>query len=123
MKKLSVDELLRLACIYAERDQEEYTRAITGVGMEEELAETEAFIKQLREYRLKRWGATKLEAAMEAATPVNVQEIAARTPVCGCERCGKQLFADSCGNFEIDYQGREPVMKGVCYACLRPEED
>lgn len=37
-----------------------------------------------------------------------------------CERCGKQLYKDSTGNFHFE-AGRGWV--GVCYACLRPEED
>ncbi len=44
-----------------------------------------------------------------------------RVPTCKCDRCGKQLYADSCGNYRTDAEtGR---YAGVCYACLRPEED
>ncbi len=80
-KKLPVGELLRLACIYAERDQQEYARCIakgTDAGMVAEQEETAAFLRQLRAYRLKRWGKTKLEATMATMTPVTVAEIAKR---------------------------------------------
>lgn len=73
-KKLPVDELLRLACIYAETDQEEHARCIAHTDDEEDKAKTEAFLKQLRAYRLKRWGKTKLEAAMEKMKPVSIEE-------------------------------------------------
>lgn len=43
-----------------------------------------------------------------------------RKPTCKCSRCGKQLYADSCGNFVSDGRGN---WSGVCMACLRPEED
>ena len=78
VKKLPIDELLRLACIYAETDREEYQRSIEGAGMEDEKAKTAAFLKQLREYRLKRWGRTSLEAAMDEMKPVPLSEIASR---------------------------------------------
>lgn len=76
--KLLVDELLRLACIYAERDQFEYLRAISRSGDEKEIADTKAFIRQLVAYRKKRWGKTKLEEVIESGTPTPITEIAKR---------------------------------------------
>jgi hypothetical protein len=57
-KKLLIDELLRLACIYAECDRKEYLRCVGHIDSGE-AAETKEFLKQLRAYRLKRWGKTK----------------------------------------------------------------
>jgi RecB family exonuclease len=78
VKKLPVDELLRLACIYAEIDREGYLMAINKSGAAEEKARTEAFLKQLREYRWRRWGKTGLECQLEEMKPVNPLEILRR---------------------------------------------
>jgi hypothetical protein len=80
MKKLPVSELLRLACIYAERDQQEFAHSIASCDdMEVEQEKVADFVTQLREYRLKRWGRTKLEQEMEAMVPVTIAELAKRT--------------------------------------------
>lgn len=76
-KLLPVDELLRLACIYAEDNAREHLRCIAGTDEEEE-AKTLAFIEQLHAYRMKRWGKTKLDAVREECKPVPVEEIAKR---------------------------------------------
>ena len=73
-KNLLVDELLRLACIYAERDQLEYLDAVSASDPEE-ARKTRDYLKQLREYRMRKWGRTKLEAWIDNATPVLVSEI------------------------------------------------
>jgi hypothetical protein len=39
--------------------------------------------------------------------------------ICSCARCGKPLFYMSRGNFSW----ADGVYHGICYACLRPEED
>lgn len=75
--RLPVDELLRLACIYAEQDRQEYAAAIHGCDAEAE-QETAEFLRQLRAYRLRRWGKTKLETWMDGAKEVSVSEVAAR---------------------------------------------
>ncbi len=77
--KLSVDELLRRACIYAERDQQEYAAAIAHTDSPEGKAEVEAFLRQLRAYRKKRWGKTRLEVAIESAEPVPITEVIKRS--------------------------------------------
>jgi hypothetical protein len=61
-------------------------------------------------------------------TPMNIDDCVWREhlnavrddrPICSCARCGKPLFCMSRGNFAwVD-----GVCQGVCYACLRPEED
>lgn len=68
---MTVSEMLRLACIYAERDQLEFVRCVKESDPDV-AAETLKFVERLRAYRLKRWGKTKLEKAMDKATAVNV---------------------------------------------------
>lgn len=78
--KLPVSELLRLACIYAERDQLEYLRCISNDDSEDGLVlitETKKYIEQLQEYRIRRWGKTSLERIMDEGTPVTITEIVA----------------------------------------------
>lgn len=70
--KLPIDELLRLACIYAERDQMEYLNAVHADP--EEVAETREYLRQLRAYRLKRWGKTRLEGWIDSAVEITVQD-------------------------------------------------
>lgn len=40
-----------------------------------------------------------------------------------CQRCGKQLYLGSCGNFELDWDKEKGQWQGVCMACLRDDED
>lgn len=78
MTKLKVSELLRLACIYAEDDRLGYADAYPAGAPER--AEALDLVRQLRAYRTKRWGKSKLEAGLETMVPVPVPEIAAREP-------------------------------------------
>ena len=79
MRKLPIDELLRLACIYAEEYQLEFLRCISNAGKDDsEVIKTKAFLQQIREYRMRRWGRTQLEAALEKMVPVDVSEIMRR---------------------------------------------
>ena len=76
-KKLTVDRLLRLACYHAEisvRDLIECER----VAYPDRTAEDEAFVEQLHEYRLKRWGLTPAEIAMRDGDTISVEEVARR---------------------------------------------
>ncbi len=77
--RLSVDQLLRLACVYAEQDRESWLVAMDNCrGMPEDaeaIAKAEAFLAQLRKYRLRRWGKTRLEKALEGAVPVSPAEV------------------------------------------------
>lgn len=75
--KLPVSELLRLACIYAEQDRAGMLRALHDGDPEKN--EVRAFLKQLRAYRLKRWGKTKLEHFIETATEKPVAEFTKRS--------------------------------------------
>jgi hypothetical protein len=76
MKKIPVDELLRLACIYAEETQREFA-SCNGEGTPE-YAEAMEFVGQLHAYRVKRWGKTELEGILEKAVPTDVRKIACR---------------------------------------------
>ena len=72
MGKLSVSELLRLACVYAESYEEGFADA---VGRDtDEGREAVEYVEQLRAYRMKRWGKTKLEAYMDRCESVTPQE-------------------------------------------------
>lgn len=72
-KKLPISELLRLACIYAVKDREGFLDAIKDCKEDSDLIiETEAFIQQLKEYRLNRWGKTKLERICDEAIEVAI---------------------------------------------------
>jgi hypothetical protein len=61
-KKLSVDELTRLAFVWAEQDRATLAEAW---GDSEEGKQTENQAALLRAYRLKKWGKTKLESTLE----------------------------------------------------------
>ena len=61
---LPINELLRLACIYAESDRRGFLHAI-GDGDDELAKETREFIRQIRAYRDRRWGRTAMEAEIE----------------------------------------------------------
>lgn len=82
-KLLPVNELLRLACIYAYNDQEEHLRCIADTGDTAEIEKTKAFMAQLRAYRMRRRGQTKLEAAMAELVPASMKILMSRT-VSGC---------------------------------------
>lgn len=78
-KKLPVDELLRLACVYAERDQDSYADATRDCPDDKEFHDQAVeFVKQIRKYRLRRWGRTRLEQCLETLEPVSIGEIARR---------------------------------------------
>ena len=62
--KHTVDELTRLAFLYAEQDRES-----TGTPEGAELA------AQFKAYRLKHWGRTAFEEAMEAAKSISIPEV------------------------------------------------
>lgn len=71
-KKLPIDELLRLACIYAERDQQAFVEATCDSPSDAQwYQEAMDFVKQVREYRLKRWGRTASEALTDGVPLVN----------------------------------------------------
>lgn len=77
---MKIDELMRLAFIYAEQDREGYLDAIANTSDEREKDETEALIEALREYRLRRWGRTRHESLMARAETKTVEQIRKDTP-------------------------------------------
>lgn len=75
MKKYATSELLRLACIYAEQDRLGLIDAYSGCDSPEDeamKAEWTEYVKQLRAYRLKRWGKTQFEKIVDEADTVNL---------------------------------------------------
>lgn len=75
MKKLPINELLRLACYYAEQDRETYLDCIKDAGNQKDIDDTKQLIKQLREYRHKRWGKFRIEQLMAEAKPCALADI------------------------------------------------
>lgn len=68
-RKLTVDELTRLAFIWAEQDRE--SLAESWPPGSEERADAESDATALRRYRLKRWGRTRLEEVLSDGTFVD----------------------------------------------------
>lgn len=73
---MSVNELTRLAFIWAEQDRSAMAQAWPAGSKER--AEAWAQVKALRAYRLKRWGKTKMETIMESAKPANALDVLKR---------------------------------------------
>jgi hypothetical protein len=73
---MSVDELTRLAFIYAEQDRRGFAEAWRGAD-EKIVKETMALVKSLRDYRVRRWGRTKFEAAFDGAKSANLDTLKA----------------------------------------------
>lgn len=77
VKRLSVSELLRLACCYAEQDRESWLQAMsncTGPEDRDLVKDQEAFLEQLREYRRRRWGESRREKLWGDCKPTGVAE-------------------------------------------------
>ncbi len=81
--KLSVSELLRLACIWAEQDREAFIMATGRCDSPSDVEareKAEQFIEQVRAYRRKRWGRTggdELIDALGRCKGVDPSEVAA----------------------------------------------
>lgn len=73
MKKLTASELLRRACISAEQNEMDFAEC--NKEDPEVYAATMDFVRQLRAYRLKRWGKGKFEKLFEMAKAVPIGEI------------------------------------------------
>ena len=74
------DELLRLACIYAEQDRESYLDAwkdVTDDDAQETKREIRAYLKQLRAYRRKRWGQSQSDI-LDKCVRVPINELRER---------------------------------------------
>ncbi len=81
-EKLSVNRLLQLACIYAERDQEAFIEAVANCTHPSDVnarEDAEQFVKQVRAYRRRRWGKSASDIFNENATTVTVQEVIQRS--------------------------------------------
>lgn len=74
-KKLSVDEMLRLACIYAEQDRESLIAAHSHMQDDPACVRAKEFLEQLREYRKRRWGKKIARDAFDGAKSVPLSEI------------------------------------------------
>lgn len=70
---MSVDELTRLAFIWAEQDRSAMAEAWPAGSKER--VKAWAHVKQLRAYRIKRWGKTKMETIMGTVKPANAFDV------------------------------------------------
>lgn len=75
VKRLPVDELTRLAFVWAEQDRSSLADAWPAGSPER--AKCESQYQQLKAYRTKRWGRTRQEQIFETAKPVNVNDLKA----------------------------------------------
>lgn len=62
------------------------------------------------------WFAEKIQKAIDAAL---THPPPPRT-LCNCRRCGRAMTTHDAGNYSRDLVG---VWRGVCRACLQPDED
>jgi hypothetical protein len=72
---MSTDEMLRLACIYAEQDRDAFVDAYGKDIKQPVVREAIVFLSQLRAYRKKRWGKTKMEGLMETLVEKPLEEV------------------------------------------------
>lgn len=75
---MTEDELLRLACVYAEQDRESLMSAYEHMKSDPEYKAAKEFAKRVRAYRLKRWGKSKSEATFDGAKGVSIFELLKR---------------------------------------------
>ena len=77
VRRLGVDELTRRAFVWAEQDRSSLADA-WGVGTPER-AEAESEYQQLKAYRMKRWGRTRMEQLLGSPSlkNKNVQDLKA----------------------------------------------
>jgi hypothetical protein len=69
---MKISELLRKACIYAEIDREAFVAAYSHMPDDPVAVEAREFLRELRAYRKKRWGQTKLERLTDQAKETRV---------------------------------------------------
>lgn len=74
--EITNDELMRLAFLWAEQDRLGFAEA--NHDGTPERAQAELMAQRLHDYRMKRWGQTKLEAVLAKATLVDVRELQRR---------------------------------------------
>lgn len=68
------DELLRLACIYAEQDRQAFVEAYASMPNDPAAKKARKFLKALKAYRLKRWGKTTGETILDQASEVTIDQ-------------------------------------------------
>jgi hypothetical protein len=78
MSRLKIDELTRLAFIYAERDQRALAEAYGHMPGDSAARRARSLAKQLRAYRLNRWGSTAEERLLGGMTAVSLDSIRER---------------------------------------------
>ena len=79
--EMTVSEMLRLACYYAEESQRDFLAAYAKCDSPEDEAlkqKTREFIEKVRAYRLKRWGKTRKEQLMDDAESISITEFLRR---------------------------------------------
>ena len=69
---MKVDDLLRLACIYAESDREALVAAYSNMPDDPVAIDAREFLRELRAYRKKRWGKTKLERIIDQSQETEI---------------------------------------------------
>lgn len=72
-KRVTVDELTRLAFLWAEQDRLSFAEC-QHAGSPERI-EAEEMVRLLTAYRVKRWGKTTVETTLEGATLVEVKNL------------------------------------------------
>lgn len=77
MKKLPVDELTRLAFVWAEQDRLSLADA-WGMDKSPEGREAMSEAAQLRKYRMKRWGRTKGDTLLATGSAVSLASLMRR---------------------------------------------
>lgn len=75
--KLSASEILRRACISAEQNELSFAESVSNDAKLYE--ETMDYVRQLRAYRIKRWGRSRLEKQLDAISSVPFTEIIRRS--------------------------------------------
>ena len=72
--KVSEEELFRLAFLFAEQDRASFVQCYPENSRDPYCVKARRLVKQLREYRLRRWGKTRFETEMETAKTINVAQ-------------------------------------------------
>ena len=119
-KKLPVDELLRLACIYAEQDRRDFLAVYAAMPDDPAAIEAKEYLSQLRAYSRKRWGRQPLDAVLDTMSPMTPADIAAKhAPAEPWRLCNHQwgrpeIFTEP--DFGVSYASQQVCQK--CHARL-----
>lgn len=116
-----VEELIRLAMVYAEQDRRSFAEAN---GSNQVAAEANELADAFRAYRMKRWGRTTMEAQLDSATLVPIDELRRRASLetrhalspkgnpCLHHPDGCLRAADNSECWPCDHAGRSPAYVG-----------